>query len=1197
MTQDAFGYGKTLNPNGHREGVQELAPETTKPGITLQQYADYVRLPQHYLRGELNLREMSHNGYPAVKIGYPDAEGKEPYYRLRLSLKGDPRFHSPPAYLGLRPIPYGLHVMGLAREMGYAILVEGESDTQVLWYNDFPALGIPGVQAWKSFGSEWATFLNGIPALLVPVEADHGGERLWQLLRGTPSIANRLYRVPITTGGYKDVGALWKAAAAEGEEQKFRALMDAQVWVAKTYLKKATTKTKDSKRRLILPTVSLKEVTKESRENEDYFAYPLFKKGELTLLVGEAKFSGKTTLMFIALKAVLEGRTFLDMETKRAKILYLSEQGNNLSRAIETSGINVEDEDSLRVVQFRDVWTIPWSDTIDRAILTAQEQKREILPVDTFAAFSRLKGSEENNAGDVQERLEPLKIAAQAHDLAVVLVHHSGRDSMIRGSSALDGTVDTIVHLGRPPGSSQNENTRHIRATGRCEPLSLNIELKDGIYVPVGTSAQITFNKTKAAVKKVLPTTAKDALVTDTIHDRVKGEGVEASRTTLDDVIQWMRERHVLVREGEGKRGDPYRYWMPEEDFMVPKEYGDKVEKARNKNIELVSPETPGNPSEVSGRNEKPPFTYVDNTEALDEAVAAVATTDGLVALDTETSSLVVNEARIRLVQVKTAGGPTYLVDLNKVSPEAILHALADKHLLAHNSVYDLAVLQARYGYEHRGPVSDTMLMFQVFYGGTNKKASLQDALKTMLGVEVSKTEQVSDWFGDLTPKMLAYAAADVAHLHDLREALLAKVEEKARHLYPVIDLEHRMAKVTAHMSAAGMPVDKDVFAECVRESLEAAEGKLAELDALVTTEVPEEYVQRNTKSKTVPEERNGKVNWNSPEQVLWAFREVAGVEIKNTNKEVLPEVDHPMAVALMEYRKALDVYKRFRETQVVDGRVYAKWNQLKAKTGRMSCEKPPLQGIPEPLRRAFVAPKGKKLIVSDLSQIEIRVLATLCGDENLGADLEAGRDVHQRVAANVFGKAFEAVIKTERKLAKALVFGTLYGLGLSGFTARVNAMTGSHYTQVQVQEKFRGPLFAPYPKVQEWVDKVATEYDDRRGDRKTVSYTRLGRRRLQVPDVPAALNTPIQAGATDVMKAIAVAVYEGLRPEWEIVGIVHDEILLVVPEGEAPEARAWLHEVMVRAGGQIVNQGVPENRRVAVDAGTEICDTWAEKG
>jgi DNA polymerase-1 len=276
----------------------------------------------------------------------------------------------------------------------------------------------------------------------------------------------------------------------------------------------------------------------------------------------------------------------------------------------------------------------------------------------------------------------------------------------------------------------------------------------------------------------------------------------------------------------------------------------------------------------------------------------------------------------------------------------------------------------------------------------------------------------------------------------------------------------------------------------------------------------------------------------------------------------------------------------------VVDGRVYARWNQLKARTGRMSCEKPPLQGIPDPLRRAFVAPPGKKLIISDLSQIEIRVLATLCGDEQLREDLEAGIDVHKRVAASVFGKGLETVEPSERKLAKALVFGTLYGMGVAGFTARVNAMTGKNYSQDHVQRKFRRPLFAPYPKVQEWMDRVAAKYDG--GTQ--VSYTRLGRRRLQVPDVPAALNTPIQAGATDVMKAIAVAAYDILQPGWEVVGIVHDEILLVVPEAKAPEAKEQLHWVMVDVGGDVVNQGVPESQRVAVDAGTEICTTWAEK-
>jgi DNA polymerase-1 len=318
---------------------------------------------------------------------------------------------------------------------------------------------------------------------------------------------------------------------------------------------------------------------------------------------------------------------------------------------------------------------------------------------------------------------------------------------------------------------------------------------------------------------------------------------------------------------------------------------------------------------------------------------------------------------------------------------------------------------------------------------------------------------------------------------------------------------------------------------------------------------------------------------------------------LRSTDKETLPKIDHPMAAALKDYRDAVHVYKTFRSTAIAGDRVYGKWNQLKARTGRMSCEKPNLQGIPENLRRAFVAPRGYRLVISDLSQIEIRVLATLCGDENLRADLAAGKDVHRRVAASVFDKTYDEVSDKERKLCKALVFGTLYGMGLSSFTARVNAMTGKRYTQTQVEEKFRKPLFAPYPKVQTWIDKVAQEYGGREHDRKTVCYTRLGRRRLQVPDVPAALNTPIQAGALDVMKAIAVEVFATKKVGWKVVGLVHDEILVEVPYRERETAKKWLHETMVRVGGEMVNRGVPEELHVEVDAGTKICTTWAEKG
>jgi DNA polymerase-1 len=164
--------------------------------------------------------------------------------------------------------------------------------------------------------------------------------------------------------------------------------------------------------------------------------------------------------------------------------------------------------------------------------------------------------------------------------------------------------------------------------------------------------------------------------------------------------------------------------------------------------------------------------------------------------------------------------------------------------------------------------------------------------------------------------------------------------------------------------------------------------------------------------------------------------------------------------------------------------------------------------------------------------------------------------------------------------------------MGLAGFTIRVNSMTGKNYTREEVDKQFRQPLFEPYPKIREWMNRVAANFEDG----KTVAYTRLGRRRMQVPDVPALLNTPVQAGALDVMKAIAVAIYEGIPPNWSIIGIVHDEVLVEVPEHEAKDAEKAVHEIMVRVGREEVNRGVPVERHVAVDAGTKICASWDEK-
>jgi DNA polymerase I len=552
-------------------------------------------------------------------------------------------------------------------------------------------------------------------------------------------------------------------------------------------------------------------------------------------------------------------------------------------------------------------------------------------------------------------------------------------------------------------------------------------------------------------------------------------------------------------------------------------------------------------------------------------------------------------EARVRLVQLKTENGLPYVIDAIAVDVDDLLQALADKHLIVHNAVYDLAVLKKNFGYEHHGPVTCTMLTAQVLYGGTNKKAGLQDLLERNLKIEISKEEQTAEWFGELSNEMLQYAACDVMHLHVLWEDLAQRIQKSNAGLDWTVDLENRMSKVTAGMLVSGMPVSEEVLTACIEESRVTAEVQLSKLDEFVKDALPEKFLKANRTNKKVPEDRREKVNWNSPPQMIWAFDTIADLQLESTSKDLLAEVEHPLADAVTEYRKALDVYKRFRNTKVTNGRIHAKWNQLKAKTGRMSCENPPLQGIPPSLRKAFVAPKGHKLVVSDLSQIEIRILAVLSGDENLREEFLAGNDVHRSVAAKILGKKHDNVTSEERRLAKSLVFGLLYGMSLYGFATRVKTIYKRVFSEEEIKEKFWDPFFEAYPKVKKWRNKTVNSFAN--GNR--VAFTPHGRRRLNLETDRQALNTPIQAGALDVMKSIAVAIYErrsAAPGPVEVVGLVHDEIIIVTSEKAVEAVAGWVDAIMKEVGEEVANYGVEEDHCVPIDAGTAVCSSWAEK-
>ena len=1174
-----LGYG-SANANGHRKHTDRDADDDGPAGVTLEQYAAAKRLPVGFLES-LNLKDTIYDFGPAVRIPYPDELGREAYHRYRVALKAEPRFKAPPKYAAPNPIPYGLQVLTNARDAGYMWITEGESDTQTLWFIDEPALGVPGVQAWSKFGQGWAQYLHDIPMLLVPVDYDPAGEKFWTLLSSTECLRDRVRRVDVTSAELKDLGALWVDAVENGSEEEFKRAIKGQVYLSSR--SRSLSRTGTGTNQDPNPMRSIRAVSFTGRVKpppREWIVDQAVPRGHATSWYGAGGMAKSFLALHFAISVAFPGvHTWAGQKVATVSVVYGDfelDENEHLIRAQEiVAGMGIGDVPynfnylGLAGLPSRDALAISANecerlgaglfilDSVGYALAGDSEVSKDVI------RFFRQEIQAIKDTGatplliDHQAKVVKGEKYSDKQEFGSVYKTNSVRSSFqVRGSWDENTMTATFTHK------------KHNLSRG-LDPFSLRLTFGDEkVTVEKLEEAEPDPDKQPTAREKVLEAWEEMGEGTSSAAAKIAGLEVKTVRNQVTDLV------------ASGKLEDTGR-------------------KDGKEHIYVFRPDPDTTKGRGPGRNEKPPFAYslVSDETDLDGLVGEVSRSTGPIALDTETSSLQVNEARVRLLQVRIGkDAAPVIVDCGAVDMRPLLRSLETKHLLGHNLTYDLAVLSSHYGYEHRGPVSDTMIMHQVFYCGTSKRSNLKDVLKTTLGVELDKSEQAADWFGELSAEMLEYAAGDVLYLHDLLGALQERIDNKAPHLRPVVDLEHCMVKVTAHMSSVGMPVDETVFAECVRESRREADEKLAELDALVDQEPPEDVVKRNTKSKGVPEDRNDKVNWNSPEQVLWAFRAVAGIEPAGTSKDVLPTIDHPIAAALLEYRKALDVYKRFRDTPVTDGRVYAKWNQLKAKTGRMSCEKPPLQGIPKPLRRAFVAPDGYALVVSDLSQIEVRVLAALCGDENLRADLASGRDIHRTAAASVFGTDYDAVTPEERKLCKGLVFGTLYGLGLAGFTARVNAWTTKTHTPEEVDEQFRKPLFAPYPKVQKWMNSTLKAYEDG----KTVAYTPLGRRRLRVSSGPEALNTPIQAGALDVMKAIACAVYarrsEVSTGDLEIAGIVHDEVLVVVPEHRAHEVAGWLDDIMRTVGAEATNLGIPEDRAVPVEAGTEVCHTWADK-
>ena len=361
----------------------------------------------------------------------------------------------------------------------------------------------------------------------------------------------------------------------------------------------------------------------------------------------------------------------------------------------------------------------------------------------------------------------------------------------------------------------------------------------------------------------------------------------------------------------------------------------------------------------------------------------------------------------------------------------------------------------------------------------------------------------------------------------ELREAGLEKVWH----------LECQLAPVVAAMRTRGLGVDSKKLAFLAK----AAEKNRQEAE------------------KKVREVLGAELNPRSPKQVKEAL-EKRGLKLKSTDEVSLVMSGDPAAELVLRSRaaeKRAQMITTYRESVGADGRIHAEFDPLGTATGRFSCREPNLQNVGRDaeMRACFVADLKKVLVIADYSQIELRVAAFLAKEEAMLAAFRSGQDIHSLTAGKLSGKSIEKVGEEERKLAKAVNFGLLYGMSARGLAEYGRISFGLKLSEKEARE-FREKFFGAYPALQRWHDEARQAAEDPKVAEVRTLY---GRRRWLAPPggrmdwarFTALVNTPVQGTCGDALKRAMVAL-----ADTPLVSTVHDELILEVP-GKDAEAMA----------------------------------------
>jgi DNA polymerase-1 len=561
------------------------------------------------------------------------------------------------------------------------------------------------------------------------------------------------------------------------------------------------------------------------------------------------------------------------------------------------------------------------------------------------------------------------------------------------------------------------------------------------------------------------------------------------------------------------------------------------------------------------------------------EAVVADLTGAERIALDIETygerrgDGLDPWKGEIRLLTLRRHGGPIWAIDLRATGYDLgpLKPLLESGEVVAHNAKFDLLWLRVKCGL-NVCKVRCTLTAARLLVAGTKPGNDLDKCLERYLGIAPAADQSRSDWSSVLlTDDQLAYAARDVAHLHDLLGTMESELEMAG--LNTVWALESALLPAVIGMEATGLHVERNKLRSIADEARKLAKQAADDLRAALG---------------------NPGINPASPVQLLAALR-AKGLKLESTAEDVLKAADDGHLVPLvLAYREAS---KRAQQAETLidhiqpDGRIHGRFEPLGTATGRFSSKEPNLQNIGRgELREAFTAPAGRKLVVADYSQIELRAAAAIAGEFKMINAYKTGADLHRLTAATVLGKQESEVTKEDRQLAKSVNFGLLYGQSASGLVRYAASSYGITLTEARAKS-IRAAFFRNYTRLRNWHSRSYNLAEQGVGEVRT----RAGRRRL-VPKsasvwerFTALVNTPVQGGTADGMKRAITLVASRLPEGAALVSTVHDELVVECREQDADAVRSILNESMTEAMAALF----PE---VAIEVETTPCDTWAEK-